>query len=414
MDPIDLALSKDVAKSPVKTPKRKRNRQRHIVPENGSLYDILHDHAGVSLFVLPICWTDLHARLLSCRFTQLSPCKNPTPRSPPSSARRARKTPLTVISLGRNIDILLSSDGLHANITKNRAMSDMLSTFYPERFSRPHHSADLDLRFGRSYFPQAVRCQLLWNHGNTMSFDSATTWTASQSASHLLATMSVSTSAETPLLAYISRSHLDFVRHHCFRVINRQGGPPNHPVNRLRLLRSKNLVPKNLDEDSYFIAIMIAMAQYSVYPDIRSGADFAPQDVKVRVMTVSEDDSAFIVYTATVPAGLLCMFHEPEKAAPSDSEIKIDYAYVPAWPVLGLKERLGGALGVDLVGDFSNIPMDTYEENQVPESISPKRRREALSEVFNASFSEDRDSDPPGVTFSKRQCLEEGRIGLVR
>ncbi|KAI8634359.1 hypothetical protein F5Y19DRAFT_461770 [Xylariaceae sp. FL1651] len=408
----------DTAAATVVT-KRRRPQKKHISPEIGSLYDLLHDYAGVSLYVLPICWTDLHAQLLGCRFVQLPPRNTPTPPSSPSR-RRSLRTPQTVVSISRSLDVIMSLDGSKTAITKTRAMRSILSTFYPDHLAKPHYCADLDLRFGRRYYPKAVRCQALWNHAdpniNTMSFDSATTWTASQSASHLMASMAVSTSNDSPMLAYVSRSHLDHVRKNCFRVMRGPKGAFNQPVHRLQVLRSKNLLPKNPDEDSYFVAIMIAMAQQSVYADIQSGTGFISRNVKVRVLTVSEEDNAFMVYTATVPRAFLSMFHEPDAAPTGDSQIRIEYAQVPVWPILGFKERLGKALGAEIVGNFYGVPIDTYEDEMapVPESTSPKRRREALSEVFNASFSEDREADCPGGVFRKRQCVEEGRVGVVR
>jgi hypothetical protein len=161
---------------------------------------------------------------------------------------------------------------------------------------------------------------------------------------------------------------------------------------------------------------MIAMAQQSAYADLRSGTGFIPRNVKVRVLTVAEEENAFMVYTAIVPSAFLSMLHEPDTAPTGNSQIKVEYTQVPVWPVLGFKERLGKALGADVVGNFDGVPMDTYEDEMVsvPHSTPPKRRREALSEVFNASFSEDRESECPGDLFGKRRCVEEGRVGVVR
>ncbi|KAI1488722.1 hypothetical protein F5X96DRAFT_680253 [Biscogniauxia mediterranea] len=400
--------------------KHKKIRRRHIVPEIGSLYDILHDHAGLSLYVLPICWTDLHMRLLGCRFVQLPPQKTPTPCTT-TSPRRSPKAPPTVVTLGSNLDILMSTDGSKPIMTKNRAMKQILSVLFPNHLSRPKAGADLPIHFGRRYYGKAIRCQAIWTQPDpsAMSFNSATTWTSSRTANQLMASMSVNAPNNAPILVYVSRSHLNHVRRNCFRVLSGPNRSYNGPVHRLQMLRSKSLMPKNLDEDSYFVAVMIAMAQQYVHGDINHPAVFTPQDVKVRVLTVSEDDSAFIVYSGTVSAGLLTMFHQPHKAPVGDVGINIEHVQVPIWPVLGLKERLGQALGSDLVGDFDGVPMDTYEDElrPTPESTppSPKRRREVLTEVFNASFSEDRDSDCPGDTIlGKRRCLEEGRVGVVR
>ncbi len=44
--------------------KRRVSRRRITQTDVGSLYDILHDHAGTALFVVPIGWTDRHTDLL--------------------------------------------------------------------------------------------------------------------------------------------------------------------------------------------------------------------------------------------------------------------------------------------------------------------------------------------------------------
>ncbi|RYP64994.1 hypothetical protein DL770_009092 [Monosporascus sp. CRB-9-2] len=232
--------------------------------------------------------------------------------------------------------------------------------------------------------------------------------------------MSVNNSSATsnaPILAYVSRSQLNHVRRNCFRVLAGPNRIYNGPVHRLQALRSKMLMPKNQDEDQYILAVMIALAQQAAYSEIASSrATFNPRDLKIRVLSTSEDDDSFIVYTGIVPAAFLRMFHQPEKAPRGDTKIQISYAQVPIWPVLGLKERLGQALGSEVVGDFDALNMETYEDElpPTPETPSPKRRREVLTEVFNASFSEDRDSDSPLEVLGKRRRLEEGRVGVVR
>ncbi len=172
------------------------------------------------------------------------------------------------------------------------------------------------------------------------------------------------------------------------------------------------LMPKNPDEDQYIIGVMIALAQQSAY----NSAGFFPKDLKIRILTTSEEDASFVVYTGVVPAALLRMFHEPEKAPRGETGIQIDHVQVPIWPVLGLKERLGQALGSEVVGYFDAQNMETYDNElpPTPETPSPKRRRSILTEVFNVSFSEDRDSDSPVEAISKRRRLEKGRVGVVR
>ena len=400
----------------IDTKRVRKVRRKHTTPEVGSLWDVLHDHQGTSLFVLPICWTDLHPKLLNCRFQQLPPQKTPTPTSSHSPRRSPRTSP-TIVALGRDLDTLSSTETPRNMLTKNRALRNVMSTLFPTHLAKPKTCAELDLRFGGRFYPKAVRCQALWRHPDAaMSFDSATTWASNRSASQLISSMHVNFASDEPVLAYVSRSNLDHIRRNCFRIAPGPGRSYNGPVHRLQMLRSKNLIPSNLDEDQYFVAVIIAMAQHSIYGDGPRGAHIAPRDVKVRLMTTCEEDAAFIIYAATVPAASLMMFHEPHKAPASDAQIKVDYTRVPIWPVMGLKERLGQALGRDVVGHFDEHNMEMFEEETlapIPESASPKRRRDVLTEVLNASFSEDRESSRDG-NIGKRRCLEEGRVGVVR
>lgn len=230
--------------------------------------------------------------------------------------------------------------------------------------------------------------------------------------------MNVNVASDAPVLAFVSRSNLNHIRRNCFRIVNGPNRAHNGPVHRLQTLRSKNLIPSNLDEDPHFVATIIALAQQSAYVDGPQSNVITPRDVKVRLFTISEEENSFVVYTATVPAAFLMMFHEPDKAPNGDARLKIEYTHVPVWPVLGLKERLGQALGTEIVGNFDALNMETFSEEEeeimsVAETTSPKRRREVLSEVLNASFSEDRESGPNDI-LGKRRCLEEGRVGLVR
>ncbi|KXJ97360.1 hypothetical protein Micbo1qcDRAFT_200066 [Microdochium bolleyi] len=407
------------------TPPKKRALapRRHTVPEPRSLHDTLLRHPGTSLFVLPICWTPFHSQLLGASFSQQPDQRTPMPETT-SSPRRSRRIPPSVLRIQRDLNSLLATeDARPLPLTKTRALKDILSTLFPSHLSRPKTSADLDIRFGDRCYGKAVRAQAIWKHpeSGSSSFDSAATC-SNRSASQLLASMSVnsfsSPAQDHPVMAYVSRSHLDHIRRNCFRIMNGPNRSYNGPVHRLQALRSKNLLPANLDEDQYFVAAMIALAQQTVYADVQARRTlFIPRDVEVRIITVAEEEECFIVYSAVVPAACIEMFDSPSKTPTTPSNFEIKHTRVPVWPVLGLKERLGHVLGRNVVGDFNEHGMDTYEDEltPVPETPSPKRRREVLSEVLNVSFSEDRDAHSPETeNMPKRRRLMEGRVGLVR
>ncbi|KAI0390042.1 hypothetical protein F5Y17DRAFT_469209 [Xylariaceae sp. FL0594] len=397
----------------------------HIVPEIGSLHDILHQHRHLCLYVPPTRWTDLHTRILKTRFLLRPPITTPVPvLTPPSSQspRSALKPPPVVVSISRSLDYILlpKKSPLHQSF----AVESILSTLYPQHLPKAEHRSELGLRFGQKLYPEFVHCNLLWNPAPLgTSFDSATTCVASESADERRSSpASVERwTGEAPVLAYVDRKFIDLTRRHCGRIPPGPNNEPNHPVLRLQALRSKLLKPENIDEDPYLVAVMLAMAQRSVYADMRDERSFAPRDVKVWVLAKDEKQATFIVYTATVPGALLSMFHRPEAAPTGDAGIKVEYHHVNFWPVLGLKERLGKALGADLVGNFEGVALDRYGAAAAPPapvSGKKKRRRAALAEVFNTSFSsEQRDTDAPASVaepFAKRRCTPEVRLGVVQ
>ncbi|KAK8120377.1 hypothetical protein PG999_004497 [Apiospora kogelbergensis] len=333
--------------------------RNYTTPQAGSLWAVLLDNRGTSLFVSPICWTDLHTKLLSCRFRQLPEQKTPAP----ISSRLPRRSPRTspqIVALCRDLDTLTSSETPCNMVKKNRALRDVMSTLFPIHLSKSRTCVELDLRFGGRYYPNAVLCQVLWEHSDVL-FSSSISWTSNRSTSVPIASMDVNIASDAPILAYVNRSNLNKMRKKRLRMTRGRDGPDNGPVHRLQKIRANRLVPSNVNEDQYFLAVMIAMAQNSVYADNLEGINFSPKDVRVRLMTTSKNNDAFIVYTATVPAASLMMFHKPHKAPVGDAKILVDYIRVPIWPVMGLKERLGQVLGREVVGHFDQDNMETFD-----------------------------------------------------
>ncbi|KAF2966480.1 hypothetical protein GQX73_g7103 [Xylaria multiplex] len=391
--------------TPPRGPRPRRQRLQRITPQPGSLYDILHDNAGDSLFLRPQHWTDLHTRLLGCRFVRLPPHEMPTPPAscpssfppsppnPPSPQNPSQTTPPSITAIGRRLKLLMSAEKPDA--AKTTTLATIMSALFPRTLNTPRHNSNLGLRFGSRFYHDIIYCQIKWKlqrppTTSHPSFDSTSTLTPSHSISDVAALAPV----EQTVLAYISRSHLDRTRRAGCHIMSGPKGIPNHPVHRLQVLRAKSLAPKNVDEDTYFVAAMIGLAQEFVYRNIWSGEGFTPRDVKVHLMTVAEEENAFIVYTAIVPAALLRMFDDPAAAPTGNSEIRVEYVQVPAWPVLGLNERLGKALGADIVDDLDVAAPPSLDEEDLPPwetRASPKRKRAVSSEGANASFSEDRD-----------------------
>lgn len=134
------------------------------------------------------------------------------------------------------------------------------------------------------------------------------------------------------------------------------------------------------------------------------------RDVTLRILTHETDIYNFIVYTAYVTKEILEKFHNPFKATQGEektelSGIKIEFTRVPIWPVLGLRERLGNALGHDVVGEFNDKEMETWEKD--PEKHEGGKRKREVSEVLGNSSDGDSGDGP---LFGAKKCCLTKRI----
>ncbi|KAK4233334.1 hypothetical protein C8A03DRAFT_48093 [Achaetomium macrosporum] len=401
---------------------RRRPCRRITRPEPGSLYDILHDHAGTALHVAPICWTDFHSQLLGAHFTERPAVVKPFPNL--MSSARLEPSKMAQI-LTYELHTLVRQDTTPARaFCKNRAIKSIMSTLFPATLSRPKTGAELNLYFGHRVFRKLVRIPCIWKSPNSVdtSFDSCPTLPSSSFAQMPKG----GRDPGMPMLAYINKSQLASVRRNLYGVLRGPKYGPNEPVARLNELRSKMLLPSNPDHDPYIVAMLLAMAQAHFYresssrpssPSSQSGRKSiripSPsfRDVQVQVITHDEgNDSSpnFIVYTATVTATFLSRFMFPHKAPTpqsnedSESGIEISCTPVSFWPVLGLKERLSKALGREIAGDsiyddpdYIGLwdPLLEPETKPTYHPVSLKRRRgaqrEPLSQISNSSFEEE-------------------------
>ena len=353
-----------------------RRRRRVTRPEPGSLYDLMHEHAGESLYVVPICWTDRHTKLLGAHFVELAPVLKPIPGKRFSGWNEPSPTART---LSRNLNMLLDVNGPRPD-GKAHVIKNIMSTLFPTTFSKPKSAAELDIYFGSRVFRKAIRVPVVWKYPESAgtSFDSAVTRLATSFNNTQTSSGMAPPCHLSPMMAYIGKSHLAHIRQNLFRICPGPifGDKQNAPVSSLQRLRSNLLIPACADHDAHFVSILLALAQARFYNDTASRAssqsssrsgtaiDTLPEkfhDVKVQLLTHSDDTTEFIVYTAVVSAAFLERFARPFKAPKAagdggdaelaESGMKISFARVPIWPVLGLKERLGKAIGRELVGD---------------------------------------------------------------
>ncbi|KAF3766164.1 hypothetical protein M406DRAFT_239139, partial [Cryphonectria parasitica EP155] len=344
---------------------------RVVRPAPGSLYDIMHDHCGESLFITPICWTDAHARLLGVNFVDCDPVQNPVPDLSSMSQLPLRPSRIAT-ELSKDLTAILSPK---LGCFTAHSVKRVLRTFFPATLSKAKSNVDLECRFGDHTLKRAVRVTVLWQQSDSLdaSFDNNNDsrirdWRRYSSSS--------GQQLSRPVLAFVNRTHLTMVRHNLYRVVPgpANGDQMNTPVLNLQRLRSKKLVPENGDHDSYLVAIMLAIAQSQCYAQgttassSRASSQKSSQgstisadsvqprpvfrDVPVRILSQDSSAAAFVVYSTVVTAAFLERFAEPTKAPSADAlhngGLKVEVTRVPIWPVLGLKERLAQALGAEL------------------------------------------------------------------
>ncbi|KAG7403233.1 hypothetical protein Forpe1208_v016431 [Fusarium oxysporum f. sp. rapae] len=148
-----LSLDKTLrtSKPPILTLRKRRERRpkRIYRPARNSLYDIFQQYAGTPLFVRPIHWTDLHARLLGAKWEELPPCDKPQPSAAPGTPpTRGHLSPSnTIISLSNELTQILLPEPL-SPILFSKAVKSVLNTLWPTPFNKPQSLPALHLYFG--------------------------------------------------------------------------------------------------------------------------------------------------------------------------------------------------------------------------------------------------------------------------
>ncbi|RDA84833.1 hypothetical protein CP532_3155 [Ophiocordyceps camponoti-leonardi (nom. inval.)] len=395
----------DIIVMPVRANRSSSYRVRRAAtpPAEGSLCALLRQHPGASLFVRPIGWTDRHSEFLDARFHELPACESPRPVNVAGSCppRGFLRPSPTITALSTALTEILRPTVGHAAVNNN-AVHTVLSTLWPAAFSKPLFHPDLHLFYGDRAYLRAVRTPVLWN------------FPSSPLAAH--------DTSGLPMIGYIGKIHLLMMRHTAPRVTTVDND--NDPVLRLQIARSKSLMPANPNHDSHFVAIFLAMAQRHFYPllapsprkEVRwwSSKGLRPdfKDVKLRLLTHDEATGEFIVYTARVTANFLEKFDRPRET-PLDADgnaagLDIEYTRVPIWPILGLRERLGKALGQDMVGSFDTTKMETWdEEDEVKGRTKAKRKRATFG------MSEEATDDDEGLVIKRRRLVENSPVGVV-
>lgn len=291
----------------------------------------------------------------------------------------------------------MSPDRYHS--TKNLAMGNLMRQLYPDKLSEPIEGQNLHIEFGDRRYLNAIGYQLIWDRKmpNLFPLGPMATRIVNEKGHHY---------PRSPILAYMSLSHLDQQKRVRFGTPLGPRGTLNIPVHRYNGLRVRQILAEDPNEDAYMIGLIIAMAQLK-----SQGNRIFGQGMRVNLISISEEDRSFIVYKTLVPAAFLAKFHDPAAVPAGNSELVVEYTTVPAWPIEGLKDRLSDAL----VLEFQDNPYAASGNKGLtragltPKTDSQKRKREAFSDVLNTSFSEDREPDVRRRLSGKAPRLEERR-----
>ncbi|KAK4223484.1 hypothetical protein QBC38DRAFT_46902 [Podospora fimiseda] len=418
---------------------------RITAPEPGSLYDIMHDHAGTVLYTIPICWTDLHTQLLGAEFEARPAILTPVPDISEQKIIEPSRTARTLT--GELQALVRPAPSPAQGFCKNRAIKHVMSTLFPNTLSKPKTGAELDLYFGPKVFKKMIRIPCVWKSvaSRDASFDSMATLDPN---SHGKSTVETDYAPNLPILAYVNRAQIAAIRKNLFHIKPGPNGTFNEVVARLQALRSKQLVPANDDQDPYIVAVLIAMAQAHFYRPAKSNSSpessqqssktirmHPPQfrDIKIQLITHDEGNMIephFLIYTATVTATFLERFMHPHKTPKNvDPHVglgmKISYTTVDFWPILGLKERLAKALGPEISGaspfddpEYIDLwgPLVEPDPNCLPAIYAHIRRqdlkrrrkeektkkREPLAEMLNSSFEEEEPTSSDEAVLSPK------------
>ena len=411
---VTTLLAPSGMSAPHNMPLPNRHPLRIVVPEKGSLFDIIRANPQSRLFVRPMAWVDDHSRHLNVTWLDQP---------------RIDSSRLSVGVLALHYD----AHNLHADVnsiflpcTRNEApISDALPKLFPRSSLlalRADPFAEMRLWFDSRVYRFTMRVECLWRWpflpqdaapDENASFMTETTLDAWSDAGdddddgedptrHRLApapNLRPPPHCGKPMLAYVGREWLRGLRNRHMRV-----PAGNGPVARLSLLQEKQLMPTDPVRDPRFVSILIAMAQEHAYPPCQAPARFlgtvpprmtvAPafHDVTVRLL-VHDLDGDFLVYRAVVSADYLRRFHDPLKAFAGHGGavpgLEVEVTRVAESPRVGLRERLADALGEEIVGPVLR-DIEARMERSVTPDVEDFRARPERDGVENGAGGEER------------------------
>ena len=364
-------------------------------PEPGSLYAELQQTPRERTLCEPFYWTQRHADILGYTFHRRHNTDKPSPK--PISMDYIQDihpntcAPGDAKRLFLNLKAMLrpTRNGPYNRARSRKAYELVLADLWPHVFSSPVHE-NVDIIMDGMVFPRVVQNQIMFPltgpgnkipRKNTEKLEGCTMtpWAHGWRPKHAVCAT--------------SQDELRMLR----RMV---------PSRFAKLAWSQVTKAEDAVRDPLIVCIFLGMAQRHFYAspivqysNRRSKCSYRPfdrssinpplGDVKLRIVSYEtakpgsyETDAAFItVYTATVKRGFLERFHDPFAACLTkdgrQEGLRIEYTHVSVWPVLGLRERLGKALGEDLVGPFDAGAFKDYLSEKGPDKDCLKSTAES-------------------------------------
>ncbi|GJC90468.1 hypothetical protein ColLi_13306 [Colletotrichum liriopes] len=351
---------------------KKGGKQRVYYPDEGSLYDVIAKNARLRLFVKPIKWTDFHLNCLG----DTSPGCHRVPTKP-------------ALDL---INALTHMLGEQKETQRTYWIRTAMFYLYPNRLSCIDNTG-FHHYFGHRAYLNTCRVEVVWETKPSRSScltsgEPKPTWSPGA--------FNVPTGAKTGkviessqhILAYVDTRVVDATRRSTYKIRR-----DSAPVKGLNKVYYKTFTPLNACHDPFLAGVFLALAQRLFYGEPMPPAAKLPNsvvvsprvkaelhDVAVHILTVDDKDSYspyFLVYKGVVTEALLRKFDHPAENPQPEGEadgMRIEYTRVRIWPVLGLRERLGKALGTDIIGNFNKDNDEMWVLDHKPNDGRNKRQ----------------------------------------
>ncbi|KHN94738.1 uncharacterized protein MAM_07334 [Metarhizium album ARSEF 1941] len=382
-------------------------------PAIGSLHDVLRRDNSTEWLVSPEYWTDKHSQVLGADFEELPPFNVPVPQYIPGAyPSRGDSCRSSTVKL---LDGLLSDSLPNGSESGDeKAIGSIVAILWPYALPGFYHGLMLPIFLGDCYHPEAVLLPMAWPCPPESSLPSDFAPSPGPDGHPMRA------------MCYITKDRLAAMRREL--IFPEAYDEAYDPItSRVYRLKAKARMPANSNHDPYLVAMFLAMAQdhfHQVPPSAhrrrqRSGipsAGPAFKDLKLRILLHDTQTRELIVHTGHITSNFLEYFYDPHNVPTSTQGqgdalgMKIQYTRVPMWPVIGLKERLGMALGEDLVGQFDPLEVETWDqENEKHHAMLVERfdKEGVATEPPEESCDEesfDGECSPPKA---KRQKLQE-------